>query len=395
MNQIRKLSRMVVFWISLSVFVCAFSTANASYRTEEALHQHLFGRGYNKNILPTQRSHEFINVFLGISVNQIVDLDEQRLMMTTSLWVDQSWQDIFLRWNPEEFDNITSTRIPSDFIWIPGIVLMENADGNFTSSHPTKAVIRYDGLVQWSPPAVYKSTCAIDATFFPFDMQNCTMKFASWSYDARQVRLYASEKAVSLRKFTHNGEWDVVDIHVINSEGDSLQEDEENWSHSIFSHPKVTYCFILRRLPLFYCTFLIAPCLGISFLTSLVFYLPSASQEKITLSISVLLAHIFYLLVITEIMPASSKDLPLLAEYLLLNMIFITLSIVLTSVVLNVHYRSETSHRSLPSFIRSFVLETVPTLIWMEKPDLTILRGTSLEQKMKNGLLFKKENLIM
>lgn len=35
----------------------------------------------------------------------------------------QEWSDYKLRWNPEEFENVTSIRIPSELIWRPDIVL--------------------------------------------------------------------------------------------------------------------------------------------------------------------------------------------------------------------------------------------------------------------------------
>lgn len=35
----------------------------------------------------------------------------------------QEWNDYKLRWNPEEYENVTSIRIPSEFIWRPDIVL--------------------------------------------------------------------------------------------------------------------------------------------------------------------------------------------------------------------------------------------------------------------------------
>jgi len=39
------------------------------------------------------------------------------------LWILQEWNDYKLRWNPSEFDNVMSIRVPSEMIWVPDIVL--------------------------------------------------------------------------------------------------------------------------------------------------------------------------------------------------------------------------------------------------------------------------------
>lgn len=69
------------------------------------------------------------------------------------------------------------------------VILTCSADGNFEAT-VTKAVVRYDGTISWTPPANYKSACTIDVTFFPFDLQNCSMKFGSWTYDGSQVSCF-------------------------------------------------------------------------------------------------------------------------------------------------------------------------------------------------------------
>jgi len=53
----------------------------------------------------------------------------------------------------------------------------------------TKALLKFDGTITWIPPAIFKSSCPMDITYFPFDYQNCSMKFGSWTYDKAKIDL--------------------------------------------------------------------------------------------------------------------------------------------------------------------------------------------------------------
>ncbi|XP_045564449.1 neuronal acetylcholine receptor subunit alpha-5 isoform X3 [Salmo salar] len=259
-----------------------------------------------------------------------------------------------LRWNPDDYLGITNIRVPSDSIWIPDIVLYDNADGRFEGS-VTKAVVRYDGTITWTQPANYKSACIIDVTFFPFDLQNCSMKFGSWTYDGSQVDILLEDFHVDKRDYFDNGEWEIV--KATGSRG--LRMDGS------CHFPFITYSFIIRRLPLFYTLFLIIPCIGLSFLTILVFYLPSNGGEKISLCTSVLVSLTVFLLVIEEIIPSSSKVIPLIGEYLVFTMIFVTLSIVITVFAINIHHRSSSTHQGMAPWVRRIFLHRLPKLLCM------------------------------
>lgn len=64
-----------------------------------------------------------------------------------------------------------------------------SAVGDFLVDDKTKALLKYDGTITWLPPAIFKSSCPMDITYFPFDYQNCSMKFGSWTYDKAKIDL--------------------------------------------------------------------------------------------------------------------------------------------------------------------------------------------------------------
>ncbi|XP_051528058.1 neuronal acetylcholine receptor subunit alpha-2-like [Myxocyprinus asiaticus] len=337
-------------------YVCSTSPPRA--HAEERLLQTLFSN-YNKLSRPVANISDVVLVHFGLSISQLIDVDEKNQMMTTNVWVKQEWNDYKLHWNPEEYENITSIRIPSEIIWRPDIVLYNNADGDFAVTHLTKAQVFYNGRIKWKPPAIYKSSCSIDVTFFPFDQQNCKMKFGSWTYDQAKIDLVSMASDVDQMDYWESGEW-----VIINAVGTYNIKKYECCTEI---YPDITYYFIIRRLPLFYTINLIIPCLLISCLTVLVFYLPSDCAEKITLCISVLLSLTVFLLLITEIIPSTSLVIPLIGEYLLFTMIFVTLSIIITVFVLNVHHRSPRTH-SMPHWVRQFFLHLVPRYLFMKRP---------------------------
>lgn len=47
--------------------------------------------------------------------------------------------------------------------------------------------LRYNGEIVWDSPAITKSTCVVDVSYFPFDWQQCNLTFGSWTYNGNQV----------------------------------------------------------------------------------------------------------------------------------------------------------------------------------------------------------------
>ena len=56
-------------------------------------------------------------------------------------------------------------------MWKPDILLYNSANENFDATFPTNIVVRSTGQCEQIPPGIFKSTCRIDITWFPFDDQ--------------------------------------------------------------------------------------------------------------------------------------------------------------------------------------------------------------------------------
>ena len=246
-----------------------------------------------------------------------------------------------------------------------------SADGNYQVTLMTKATVYHTGRVVWEPPAIYKSSCTIDVEFFPFDEQTCSMKFSSWTYDGNHVSLkhvtqHDSEDgevhipvAINMADYYRSFIWDVMAV--------PAQRNIVYYPCCPEPYPDVTFHITLRRKTLFYTINLIIPCVAISFLTALVFFLPSDSGEKISLCISILLSLTVFFLLLSDLIPPTSIVVPLIGKYLLFTMILVTLSILITVLVLNIHYRSPNTHVMSP-WVRKVFLHILPKLLMMKRP---------------------------
>merc|ERR1711981_1505381 len=194
------------------------------------------------------------------------------------------------------------------------------------------------------------------------------MKFGSWTYDGFQVDLRHQEEekgsnvvniGVDLSEFYMSVEWDILAVPAIRNVKFYTCCDEP--------YLDITFNITMRRKTLFYTVNLIIPCMGISFLTVLVFYLPSDSGEKVSLSISILLSLTVFFLLLAEIIPPTSLVVPLLGKFVLFTMILDTFSICVTVVVLNVHFRSPQTHTMAP-WVRRVFIHILPRLLVMRRP---------------------------
>ncbi|OWF52825.1 neuronal acetylcholine receptor subunit alpha-10-like [Mizuhopecten yessoensis] len=326
---------------------------NQSVPDEQRLMYYLL-MGYEKSVRPVRNASKPVVVGMGLTMTQIFDMDEKNQVLVTNAWLDQGWHDEFLIWEPKDFNNITTLRIPCDKLWLPDIVLYNNAAEYTDGVMPANAMVKNNGDVFWPVPTKLQSSCKVDVTYFPFDDQSCRLKFGSWTYDGYQVDITNRSEEVDLSNYVVNGEWELLQVRVVRN--------VVIYPCCPEPFPDVTFYVHIRRRTLYYMYNVVFPCIMMSALTLLVFCLPPDSGEKIALGITVLLAFSVFMLAVAENLPETSEFVPLISIYLTIVMTLTSLSVMMTVFVLNLHHRGP-NRVEVPPWIRTLCFGRMQSLL--------------------------------
>ena len=143
------------------------------------------------------------------------------------------------------------------------------------------AVVSSVGDVLWIPMAIFKSTCAIDIRHFPFDEQTCHLKFGSWTYDGTKLDLHFYEglEKVDITDYVESNEWGLLEY--------PAKRNVKFYPCCEEPYPDLTFTLKLKRIAAFYNYILILPCVLLSSLTLVIFWLPPESPAKMMLGKSI------------------------------------------------------------------------------------------------------------
>lgn len=212
----------------------------------------------------------------------------------------------------------------------------------------TKVIVHDNGLCKWLAPYFSSTSCSIDSTKFPFDEQICNVEMASWTQAGSKVDVNLGKGMVDIGSYQENIQWKLVSAkaHKKVAYFPAVSSDP---------YPSLVFEFVIKRRSLFYIINLIFPCVILSFLSLMTFYIPPASGERITLSISLLLTMLFTLYIITENLPPDSTTVPLLTKFVGVAMLIMTLSLFATSVGIKFEERAEVMPKWMSLIVNKYL----------------------------------------
>ncbi|XP_002734327.1 neuronal acetylcholine receptor subunit alpha-7-like [Saccoglossus kowalevskii] len=298
---------------------------------------------------------------------QILDIDEQNQLFTLKVWIGLRWTDELLRWNESDYAGVASVSVSSNDIWQPDITLYGSVDKEFERHLSTDAQVSSDGSVLALQPMVFKASCRIDATYFPFDEQKCILKFGSWSYDGSLIDLEINPSSGSLSNYIPNGEWSLIGLPII--------------KHVLYyaccpePYPDITYTFVIRRRSLFYIYTLLMPVMLMFILILVGFYLPTECGERMTLFVTSMLSLFVFLSLASQYLPPTSDSTPYIQIYLMSTIGLVALSSILTGFSINLHYLASDCS-PVPGWMRICVFKYIAAIVLLQNKTKPFLKAT-------------------
>lgn len=259
--------------------------------------------------------------------------------------------------------------------------VFEEFDGRMDNVK-TRIRVRHDGYCYWAAPFIFKTACPFDVRDFPFDAQQCELKFGSWQFHMGQLDLIRKRDVAPLAKErVDNGEWNVTTIKIEkNVIVYACCPDEK--------YPDITFTINLQRRSLFYTYNLIVPNFIIALLAFFSFYIPVECGERISFVITVLLSMTVFLLLVAESIPPTSEGVPVIGMYYTTSIIEVALALVATGISLKVYY-SYLYGKGLSPRLRRFLFDRIAPLLYV---DTKLVGGTErLKNKSCNPFSFLKK----
>ncbi|XP_023323717.1 acetylcholine receptor subunit alpha-type acr-16 [Eurytemora carolleeae] len=158
-------------------------------------------KDYDSAVIPLAASLDGkTGLDVSVGLNQVyMDMNDKG-HLDMSVWLSSSWIDERLAWDPKEYHDIDSIRVPAHDIWIPDLEVYNNLEhgpgyiNDVLKSRSTNTLVMSNGMVIYIPAAKLSVPCN-DEEFanWPWGEYDCSIKLGSWAYSGYMINLQKYE----------------------------------------------------------------------------------------------------------------------------------------------------------------------------------------------------------
>ncbi|CAB9500519.1 Acetylcholine receptor subunit alpha [Seminavis robusta] len=306
-----------------------------------------------------QEERSGLPVDVGLNFHRVLKVDVTSSVADLIVWVRQEWTDPRLRWNPADYNNLTTLHVwvggdgsgvggETSEIWTPDLQLWNLEVPLEESLASASALVSSNGRVFWSRPGHVRPVCKFRGLDdFPFDTLECTLEIGSWAYTGLYIRPLKMEQGFTIGGSETAGEsyaeFTLRDVHCEAYTYPPFPgAPEEDWPvlhyHLAFSRSWQPYArgYLILQVTL-------------NLVAFTAFWLPPHIGERMGLSITAMLAAVASELVVAANVPAAA-ELTWFAKFSLISLFFSALALMVSAAVIYFHYH--TGDDLVPRWVR-------------------------------------------
>ncbi|XP_066292648.1 neuronal acetylcholine receptor subunit alpha-3-like [Branchiostoma lanceolatum] len=329
---------------------------------------------YDKSLRPVKSASTAVNVDFDMSLRQIIDLAEKEQTFRLNVWLRLYWDDEYLTWNASDHGGVEYLTIHSSEVWRPDIFLYNNIAETYGAVPTiTDVTVTSAGRVTYLQPAIFTSACPVTIERFPFDKQECELEFGSWIYTGAKINLSLINPYADRSVFTQNEEWILNEV--------PMQRRVSLYSCCPEPYVTIIVNMQLERRSFFYIFNMVLPCIILMILNVFGFYIPPDSGERLGFFMTILLALVVFLQVLSDSLPKTSTTTPQLGWFFAATIWLVGFSCLASIVVIRLSCNSPPS-RPLPRWLRLLLLRYLARLFCMN----TIAEEKHVVHPIKEGV---------
>ncbi|XP_075122780.1 5-hydroxytryptamine receptor 3A-like [Leptodactylus fuscus] len=292
------------------------------------------------------------SVNISVTLYAILGVNEKEQLLTTFVWIHMLWLNDFAKWDPDKCGGIEDISVPIENMWIPDIFIQQFV-GEDTYQHLSYLSVDHTGRVSFLKPMRVTSSCNLSIFRFPFDIQNCSLTFGSSLNTAQHIKLALLVANGSTEKIPSDGnspqgEWELVNIEI--SDAGNMQN-------------MVTFNIIVKRRPALYVVNLLLPSAFLMVIDIFSFNLSPHSMDRATFKMTLLLGYMVFLLIINNLLPATSIGTPLIGIYVSVCLALLVLGLLETVFIMNILHKDSFRCPHVPRWLHTLVLHFVAVVV--------------------------------
>ncbi|XP_071816662.1 acetylcholine receptor subunit beta-type acr-3-like [Apostichopus japonicus] len=353
--------------LTICILVSVVSATNGRFplSSEGQIRNFLFNQAnYSSRDRPVLDSSRSVEVGMSMQFYALLELNEREESISTTSWLSLRWRDERFTWDPEDFGGTDLILVSGDDVWTPILYLTNSLETNnqgILSSPRSKILVTSSGTMQLGGALIQSTKCPVNVVYFPFDSQVCRFSFMPENQIEEHITLYADSNLFV--SHLESNQWDLLKVTATNATYYDVPDYVEN--RLVSNHTKVSFCIFLKRDPSYYIQTLIIPSTLLCALAFATFLAPPDSGERISLGVSMVLGLTVFQLLVSETLPAASKNTPLLSDQLVANFIMACLAVPFSLFNINIAYGDSPFSSMKRHWLRKAFLETLPVMLFV------------------------------